>query len=91
MKQKIRLTIISIVLFLAVAVAAGIMMYNKFAPSKKVMDLNEYYQTADNNEVILILQNEIYEQKGKLIDGQIYVDYDTVTQYFNKRFYLDDN
>ena len=90
MKQKIRLTVISIILFLAIAITAGIMMYSKFAPSKKVMDLYEYYQTEDN-DVTLILQNKIYEQKGKLIDGHIYVDYDTVTTYFNKRFYLDNN
>lgn len=91
MKQKIRLTVISIILFLAIAIAAGIMMYSKFAPSKKVMDLYEYYQAEDNNDVTLILQNKIYEQKGKLIDGHIYVDYDTITTYFNKRFYLDNN
>ncbi|WP_455718245.1 glycosyl hydrolase family 18 protein [Anaerosporobacter sp.] len=91
MKQKIRLTIISVILFLAIAITAGIMMYSKFAPSKKVMDLYEYYQTADEDDVVLILQNEIYEQKGKIIDGKIYVDYDTVTSYFNKRFYWDDN
>lgn len=90
MKQKIRLTVISIILFLAIAITAGIMMYSKFAPSKKVMDLYEYYQTEDNDDVILVLQNKIYEQKGKIIDGQIYVDYDTVTTYFNKRFYWDD-
>ena len=90
MKQKIRLTVISIILFLAIAITAGIMMYSKFAPSKKVMDLYEYYQTEDNDDVILVLQNKIYEEKGKIIDGQIYVDYDTVTTYFNKRFYWDD-
>lgn len=90
MKQKIRLTVISIILFLAIAITAGIMMYSKFAPSKKVMDLYEYYQTDDNDDVILVLQNKIYEEKGKIIDGQIYVDYDTVTTYFNKRFYWDD-
>lgn len=91
MKQKIRLTIISVILFLAIAITAGIMMYSKFAPSKKVMDLDEYYQIANKDDVVLILQNKIYEQKGKIIDGQIYVDYDTVTTYFNKRFYWDDN
>jgi spore germination protein YaaH len=91
MKQKIRLTIISVILFLAIAITAGIMMYSKFAPSKKVMDLDEYYQITDKDDVVLILQNKIYEQKGKIIEGQIYVDYDTVTTYFNKRFYWDDN
>lgn len=91
MKQKIRLTIISVILFLAIAITAGIMMYSKFAPSKKVMDLDEYYQIANKDDVVLILQNKINEQKGKIIDGQIYVDYDTVTTYFNKRFYWDDN
>ena len=55
MKQKIRLTVISIILFLAIAITAGIMMYSKFAPSKKVMDLYEYYQTEDNDDVILVL------------------------------------
>lgn len=89
MKQKIRLTIISIILFLIIVITAGVLMYNKFAPSKKVMDLNEYYHTSDD-DVVLILQDKIYEQKGKMIDNQIYVDYKTVKEYFNKRFYWDD-
>ncbi|WP_238483737.1 glycosyl hydrolase family 18 protein [Anaerosporobacter faecicola] len=92
MKQKIRLTIIGVILFLAIAITAGITMYSKFAPSKKVMKLEDYYQTAgDDSSVVLVLQDKIYEQRGKLIDGQIYVDYDTVVTYFNKRFYWDDN
>ncbi|WP_310604418.1 glycosyl hydrolase family 18 protein [Anaerosporobacter sp.] len=91
MKQKIRLALISIILLLGIVITAAIVVYNKFAPSKEVMDLYEYYKATDNEEVVLVLQNSIYEQRGQIIDGQIYVDYDTVTTYFNKRFYWDNN
>lgn len=91
MKQRVRLTIISIILLLSIGIIAGVMVYNKLSPSKKVMDLDTYYKVASKDDVVLVIQDTIYEQRGKLIDDMVYVDYNTVKENFNKRFYWDEN
>lgn len=59
-------------------------------PSREVMQLTDYYK-VDDSEVIIILQNEIYDKHGRLINDRVYIDYDTVKTYFNPRFYWDNN
>lgn len=54
------------------------------------MDLKTYYKSS-GNEVVLILQDKIYKNKGVMYDNTIYLDYDTVVKEFNKRFYWDNN
>ncbi len=68
----------------------GSMMIKKLTPSDEIMQLSDYYKTKDS-EVLIILQDEVYDIKGMLIDGSVYVDYDTVVQQFNHRFYWDSN
>ena len=43
----------------------------------------EFSQDVENNEVI--------DAKGRLIDGHVYLDYNTVYNYINPRFYWDSN
>lgn len=61
-----------------------------FTPSNNVMELSEYYKVEDE-EVLVILQDEIYEKKGLLLNGVIYLDYETIVEKFNERFYWDTN
>lgn len=65
-------------------------LVHAMTPSKEKADLNEYYHSVDG-EVKLILQDHIYEQNGIMIDGVIYLDYETVVKQFNHRFYWDGN
>jgi spore germination protein YaaH len=89
MDKRMRLAVIGIgsalVLIAIIIISAIVKM---LTPSDEVMPLSEYYQVEDK-EVVLILQNQIYEKKGLLIDGRVYIDYDTVVQEFNHRFYWD--
>lgn len=80
-------TFIALLIILLVMGAAVI---KKYMPSKKVMELTQYYK-LDADEVQIIMQNEIYEPKGLLKDGKVYLDYDTVISMLNKRFYWDGN
>ncbi|MDF2538927.1 MAG: hypothetical protein K0S76_1948 [Herbinix sp.] len=75
---------------LIIVIALGVIITKKLTPSNEVMPLMDYYQ-VEESEVLVILQNEIYEKKGRLIDGEIYLDYDTIVEYFNHRFYWDYN
>lgn len=73
-----------------ILILLGSMLIEKLTPSDEMMQLADYYQVKDS-EVLIILQDEIYDIKGMLIDGAVYVDYDTVVQQFNHRFYWDSN
>lgn len=91
MTRKNRRTAVTAVLFMIIIIVFfTVVLVNKLSPSKEVMDLTEYYN-KNSGEVVLVLQNKIYEKPGKLIDGIVYIDYDTVVTEFNKRMYWDTN
>ncbi len=80
-------TSIALVIILVVIGAAVI---KKFTPSKEVMELTEYYK-LNTGEVMVIMQDKVYDKKALLENGKVYVDYDTVIGLLNKRFYWDSN
>lgn len=91
MGQKGKQALIGTILVLIVIIISGsTILIKKFTPSKQVMSLNEYYQIS-KNESAIILQDKIYDKKSLLIDGVMYIDYTTVNEKLNKRFYWDAN
>lgn len=60
---------------------------DKYAYSTEIADYNDYYQLMADDDVAIILQDEILEDKAKLINGQPYFSYDTVSKIFTNRFY----
>jgi len=91
MERRTKLAIFgtsAVIIFILIAV--GVMVIKKLTPSKEVMPIIEYYDVKDS-EVMIILQDEIYANKGRLIDGEVYIDYDIVVSDFNHRFYWDKN
>ena len=63
----------------------------KYTPSKEHEELTEYYNISSDDDVALILNHEVLENKGKWMDDTIYLDIDTVQNYLNSRFYWDSN
>lgn len=87
-EQKIKASIIvGITAFLVIAL---VLIIKKFAPSREVLDLNEYY-SVEQDKIMLVMQNNPYEEQGLYIDGIVYIDVDTVEKYLNSRFYWDAN
>lgn len=80
-------TAIAFIIIIAIVISAVVEM---LTPSKEKMLLTDYYPT-EASEVTIILQNEIYDRKGLLIGDRVYVDYATVAEQFNYRFYWDSN
>jgi spore germination protein YaaH len=76
--------------FLIIIIAISAAVIKRLTPGKLVMELTDYYK-LEANEVMLIMQDKVYEKKGLLEDGTVYLDYDTVNQLLNKRFYWDAN
>jgi len=86
-KQAIIGTAIALLIIFIVIIAS---VMKSLTPSKEVMALDEYYKVNDK-EVLIILQDRIYDKKGLFVGNQVYLDYDTVVQTFNKRFHWDSN
>lgn len=80
-----------LLLVIAIAVIAVLaVVIQKLIPSKKVMDLTEYYK-VDSDKILVVLQNRIAEEQGLYLDDVAYVDYETVKNNLNQRFYWDAN
>lgn len=60
------------------------------SPGREQMDAGEYYGLEQEDEVALILNDEILKSRGKNIDGELYMDYDTVSSSVNSRCYWDE-
>lgn len=91
MERRTKIAVLgTVAAVIIIAIIAITMIIDKMTPSDKVMELTEYYKLGDS-EVLVILQDEIYETKGMLQNGMVYIDYDTVVQQFNHRFYWDNN
>ena len=86
--KKIKL-ISAAVIVIIIALMTAFLVY-KYAPSKEVMDLSEYFSVGDD-EMAIILQDAVSDEKGYYSDGVPYVSYTLVKELFNKRFYWDEN
>ena len=92
MKKKIIPVILAIVLILIIGcVSFGGIIIDKYSYSKERADLAAYYSISGNDDVAIVLQNEIIEERARIFDGVYYLDIDTVHKYLNERFYEDKN
>lgn len=78
--------ILVVVLFLLLA-----KVIEKYTPSKEHQDLSKYYQMTTAEDVAIIFNNEILPAHGKLIDGHVYLDFNTIHDRINSRFFWDHN
>lgn len=63
----------------------------KYTPSKEHQDLSEYYQMLSEEDVAIIFNNEVLDVHGKFIDGHVYIDFNTIHDKINSRFFWDSN
>lgn len=88
--KKIIPVLIAIVLIIIIGgVAFGSQIVEKYSYSQEKADLYEYFHIVKEEEVPIILQDALIEQKAVMSDGVCYFDLDTVHTYFNERFYID--
>ena len=90
MKKLIPVVTAIVLIIVIAAVAFGSQIYEKYSYSQEKADLNEYYNIYGDEEVPILLQDELVEEKAILADGVYYFDLDTVHKYFNTRFYFDE-
>lgn len=66
---------------------AGFIMYQKYAPSKEMADLQEWFGVSDDEAAILLDNQLVSEETGRCVGGQIYLPITWVNEYVNERFY----
>lgn len=92
MKKRIIAILVPVVLIiLIVGAAVGVKLIDKFSYSKERADLNEYFGVSGGEDMAIILQDEMVEEKAKFIDGICYFTLSTVDKYFTDRFYVNQN
>lgn len=91
MDRKMKQTVIGACVVLAVIIiCVALVIKNKLTPSDEHMELTKYYQVGQD-EILIFMENYEYDKKGLYIDNTVYIDYDTVVEHINKRFYWDNN
>ncbi len=87
-KRKL-LTVAGIgIAMLIMIISVIVMVVNRLTPSDEIKPLNEHYSVNDG-EVLLFMENYIYEKRGLIFDNTVYVDYETVESAVNHRMYWD--
>lgn len=90
MRKKIIPTLVAVVLIIIIAsVAFGENFIESITYSSQRVDLDDYFN-AYGNQLAIILQDEMVEEKAILHDGRSYFDLETVHAYFDKGFYIDE-
>lgn len=88
-KKRRKRILILLMLLLIVIIAAGTVLWIRYSPSKQEADKNEYFGITETNQVGLTIDNQIPDVKSKKEGSQIYLDFDSVHDYINQRFYWD--
>ena len=71
-----------------IAAALGSQILKRYSYSKNKADLREYFQLAQDDEVAMVVQDTLVEEKALLRDNVIYFALSTVEKYFTERFYV---
>lgn len=81
--------IVSTLLICGIITFLGIKLADKYTPSETMRPLDNYYDVA-SDEAVVLLENEIYAERALLRDGGIYLTLETIDGLFNDDFYLDE-
>ena len=88
-RKRRRMITILLLFILIIAVALAAFVWKKYSPTKEKYDLNEYYGIEKEGQMAVIVNNHIAGPVGIVEDGKVYVQYDTVRDSVNGRFYWD--
>ena len=89
-KRRKRILILLLLLLIAV-ITAGIVLWIRYGPSREEADKNEYFGITDTSQVGLAIDNQIPDVKSMKEGSEVYLDFDSVHDYVNQRFYWDSN
>lgn len=74
---------------IAMVLVTAVIVYKIVAPSKVKKDLNSEFELGEN-EIALIAEGRMLEERGRIIDGQNYVPMDVASDHLDERIYWDE-
>ena len=81
--KKVIPVLIAIVLIIVIgAVSFGSKIIDKYSYSKERADLNAYFGMGGENDVAIVLQDEMIEERARMYEGVYYLDFATVKKVF---------
>lgn len=90
MEKALKIKIfVSTIVICGVITFLGLALADKYTPSETMRTLDNYYDVAPD-EAVVLLENEIYAERALLRDGGIYLTLETIDSLFNSKFYLDE-
>ena len=90
MKKQLIPFLIAIVLIIVIGgIGAVSILFGKYSYSDAMMNLEEYYELTEADQVAIVHGTEHIETKAKLDQGIYYLDFDSVQNLLNSRFYHD--
>lgn len=89
-KQQTVILIAAVVIVIILVIITG-KLIDKYTPTKEKQDMTEYYGLTEESAAALVVDHEIIPQQAVVRDGMVYLDYETVHDVFNSRFYWDGN
>ncbi len=89
MKKRVITVLVPVVLiFIVIAAALGSQIIERYSYSRNKADLNEYFGIAQPDEVAMVVQDALVDDKAKMRDNVAYFPLSTVETYFTDRFYV---
>ena len=90
-KRKKRKNILPVVFIIlaVIAIIAGLLLYERYRPTKERADLYEYFGMTEADDVAVIRDLEQTEYFGKLVNSHVYLPYSVIRESINDRFYFD--
>ena len=89
MKKRVITVLVPVALiFIVIAAALGSQIIERYSYSRNKADLNEYFGIAQPDEVAMVVQDALVDDKAKMKDNVAYFPLSTVETYFTDRFYV---
>lgn len=76
------------VIVIAAVLALALFLIKRYAPSGHMLPLTEFYPVGEG-EILVVMQDEVMEQRGICIDDTVYLEYQQTIDVLNQRFYWD--
>lgn len=89
MKRRIIPVLVAVILIIMIGAGTLLsVLIEKYSYTKEMADLDAYF-LVEGDQLAIIIQDEMVQEKALLRNGSCYFDLDTVHQYFNEGFYAD--
>lgn len=79
-----------LIALLLIVMAGAALLIQRYMPTKERMNKADYFGTLAENEVAVVLQDHLAEQRGILEGESFYLNYEMVREELNSRFYWDE-